>query len=298
MLSNIKHYKYLNLQKIIKHTKIKNNFFIYFKSHNVANEKNTNNYFDYNEDYKLLKRLQNNEIDDILNINDERNILKIKKKYLKLLKAYHPDAYMKEKNEKRKKNKEEIFLQIYKKYKNISKEYQNTYDTEIIDESIYENEEEKSDRLEKYKRYSEGKRNDINNKYLEIYILISILLTFCIVFLICIYLPFDIDIDKEEFYDDTDDNKVEIVSCFYNPAMKRYEYFSDNFLPPHPYQLYYFYKNKFPSLSLDENILKLKHFEVVKLPKNRAKKARLLYDKKKDELIFLKKKKKIQLKTE
>ncbi|CRG93341.1 conserved Plasmodium protein, unknown function [Plasmodium gallinaceum] len=297
MLSNIKHCKCLNLQKILKHTNIKNKYFIYFSFCNVYNEKNIN-YFDYDEDLKLLKRLQNNEIDDILNINDERNILKIKKKYLKLLKVYHPDVYMKEKNEKRKKNKEEIFLQIYKKYKSINEKYQNTYDTDINDESIYENEEEKSERLEKYKRYSEGKRNDVNHKYLEIYILIGILSTFCVVFLICIYLPFNIDNYKEEFHDSSENNKVEILSCFYNPAMKRYEYFSDNFLPPHPYQLYHFYKNMFPNLSLDEDILKLKYFEVVKLPKNRAKKARLLYDKKRNELIFLKKKKKIQLKKE
>ncbi|SBS80032.1 conserved Plasmodium protein, unknown function, partial [Plasmodium ovale curtisi] len=91
-----------------------------------------------------------------------------------------------------------------------------------------------------------------------------------------------------------------------------------------------FYKQNFPDLPVDEDILKLQRFEIIKctfakdnesisniiemhaelehfmsandlaysacnlhsLPKNRAKKCRLVYDLKTNELIFLKKKKK------
>ncbi|SBT87108.1 conserved Plasmodium protein, unknown function [Plasmodium malariae] len=289
-----KHYcRYVSLCTRIKEAdRIKNNFRIYSNNlHNATtNEKNANNYFDYNEDYKLLKRLQTNDLGGILDIKDEKSALK---KYLKLLKLYHPDTYMKEKNEQRKKNKEEIFLQIYNKYKYFSKQYENLHKSEIFDEAFYENEEERSERLERYRRYTEGKRIDTDLKHIEVYILMSILLIFFAVFFICAYLPFNINCIRDEFYDTTEGGEhAQMVSCFYNPIMKRYEYLTGSFIPPKPEQLYYFYKNNFPNLFLDEDILKLKRFEIVKLPKNRAKKCRLVYDLKTNELIFLKKKKK------
>ncbi|SBT75288.1 conserved Plasmodium protein, unknown function [Plasmodium ovale] len=290
--------RYAILRKCTKHTNGVKKYFptTLFCNHlhnGTKGEKKAKNYVDHEEDHKLLKRLKRNEMEDMLGNNDERNALKIKKKYLKLLRLYHPDTYMKEKNEKKKKVKEEIFLLVYKKYKNFSKQYDNMYKSEIIDEAIYENEEEKSERLERYKRYSEGKRNDANHKHVEVYILAGILLTFVTVFFICAYLPINISTTRDEIYDNTESNeKVQMVSCFYNPVMKRYEYLSSGFIPPSPHQLYYFYKQNFPDLSVDEDILKLQRFEIIKLPKNRAKKCRLVYDLKTNELIFLKKKKK------
>ncbi|SCL99220.1 conserved Plasmodium protein, unknown function [Plasmodium chabaudi adami] len=296
MFSSIKiHYRYITLRKCInKYNIIENHIFNIrcINFHNTTNhQKNVNEYFDYNEDYKLLKRLQNSDLLDVLDIKDDKDGLKIKKKYLKLLRAYHPDTYMKEKNEKRKKMKEEIFIQIYTKYKNFSNQY-DMHKPSDFDESIYENEEDKEERLERYKRYSEGKRNDINTKNIELYILITILLIFVTVFLICAYLPFNANPTREELCEAAETyEKVQIVSCFYNPVMKRYEYLSSEyFIPPTPQQLYYFYKNNFPNLDIEEDILNMRRFEIVKLPKNRAKKCRLVYDLKTNELIFLKKK--------
>ncbi|GAW79092.1 hypothetical protein, conserved [Plasmodium gonderi] len=278
--------------------KIKNNFFCVIHHNSFhkesANGNKNSNYFDYNEDCELLKRLENDKLEDLTHIADHKDALKIKKKYLKLLRQHHPDTYINEKNEQRKKHKEEIFRKIYTQYKNFSKQYDHMHKSEIIDETIYESEEEKSERLERYKRYSEGKRNDIlhNIKYSEVYILISILLTFGLVLLICIYLPFNINTVHDELYDSTENGEnAEVVSCFYNPVMKRYEYLSGDYIPPHPHQLHYFYKNNFPDLFVDDDILKLNRFEIVQLPKNRAKKCRLVYDLKTNELIFLRKKK-------
>lgn len=72
-------------------------------------------------------------------------------KYLKLLRAYHPDTYMKEKNEKRKKMKEDIFLQIYTKYKNFNNQY-DIHKLNNFDESIYENDEDKGNKKKRKKK--------------------------------------------------------------------------------------------------------------------------------------------------
>ncbi|SBS93035.1 conserved Plasmodium protein, unknown function, partial [Plasmodium ovale curtisi] len=205
---------YVILRKCTKHTNGVKNYFLttLFCNHlhnGTKGEKKAKNYFDHEKDHKLLKRLKRNEMEDMLGNNDEGNALKIKKvlreqtcviyhKYLKLLRLYHPDTYMKEKNEEKKKVKEEIFLLVYNKYKNFRKQYDNLYKSEIIDEAIYENEEEKSERLERYRRYSEGKRNDANHKHVEVYILAGILITFVTVFFICAYLPLNISTTREE----------------------------------------------------------------------------------------------------
>ncbi|VWU52111.1 conserved protein, unknown function [Hepatocystis sp. ex Piliocolobus tephrosceles] len=287
--------RYNIFRNCIKQNCVKKNssIFIYnTKIRNIYTEgKNKNDIYEYNEDYRLLKRLQQNNNDDRLYTKNEEYILKEKKKYLKLIRLYHPDTYMKETNEQTKKIKEEIFILLYNKYKNFNKQCEDLNMSEGIDEFVYENEEEKNERMERYERYSEGKRNDVEHKHAEIYIIIGILFTFTIVFLICIYLPFNTNMD-DEFYDENEINeKVQLVSCFYNPIMKRYEYLTDNFTPPSPQQLYYFYKNKIPNMSINDDILKLNSFEILKLPKNRAKKCRLVYDEKTGELIFLKKKK-------
>lgn len=282
--------------------------------HNIKNKKNEDFYFDYDEDQKILERIQNDEMENVLDITDEKNFLKIKKKYLKLLKKYHPDAYLNEQNEFRKKNKEEIFRQIYKRYKAINKEniesyesdesyesefenydnvYNNVYDNDRdrIYESTYEEEDDRKERMERYKRYAEGKRTDISNINVEAYTLASICVVFVGVFFLCLYLPFNVKPDKEEFYEYDEKRKIEIVSCFYNPVLQRYEYFPKTFSPPLPDQLYYFYKTNFPNLPIDENILKINRFEIIKLPKNKAKKARLVYDNTHNELIYIKRKK-------
>ncbi|CAD2084505.1 conserved Plasmodium protein, unknown function [Plasmodium vinckei lentum] len=236
MFSSIKiHYRYMILRKCINKCNIIENHIFNIRCinfHNTTNhQKNVNEYFDYNEDYKLLKRLQNNDLLDVLDIKDDKDGLKIKKKYLKLLRAYHPDTYMKEKNEKRKKMKEDIFIQIYTKYKNFSNQY-DIHKSNDFDESIYENEEDK-------------------------------------VFLICAYLPFNANPTREELCEAAETyEKVQIVSCFYNPVMKRYEYLSSEyFIPPTPQQLYYFYKNNFPNLDIEEDILNMKRFEIIKVEK-------------------------------
>ncbi|EAA17413.1 hypothetical protein [Plasmodium yoelii yoelii] len=158
MFSRIKiHYRYITLRKCINKSNIIGNHIFnicYINFHNTTNhQKNVNEYFDYNEDYKLLKRLQNDDFHDVLDIKGDQNVLKIKKKYLKLLRAYHPDTYMKEKNEKRKKMKEEIFLQIYTKYKNFNNQY-DMHKTNNFDESIYENDEDKGNKKKKKKKKS------------------------------------------------------------------------------------------------------------------------------------------------
>lgn len=287
--------------------------FFYQRIQNIHSKKNEDFYFDYGEDQKILERIRNDEMENVLEITDDKNFLKIKKKYLKLLKKYHPDAYLNEQNELRKKNKEEIFLQIYKRYKAINKEniesfepfesyessesefenYGNVYDNDSdrIYESAYEEEDDRKERMERYKRYAEGKRTDISNVNVEAYTLASICAVFVGVFFLCLYLPFNIKPDKEEFYEYNEKRKIEIVPCFYNPVLQRYEYFPKTFSPPLPDQLYYFYKTNFPDLPIDENILKINHFEVIKLPKNKAKKARLVYDNKHNQLIYIKRKK-------
>ncbi|CAA9986317.1 conserved Plasmodium protein, unknown function [Plasmodium knowlesi strain H] len=259
-----------------------------FHSEATKDGKGTKPYFDYDEDCKLLERLQREELD----VDDQRDALKIKKKYLKLLQMYHPDTYINEKNEQRKKQKEEIFLQIYRHYKNFTQQYDHLYKSDFTDESVLESEQERDERLERYKRYSEGKRNDMSHfhKNVEIYILVIILVTFGGVLLVCVYLPFDVNTLREELCDIADSGEsAQVVPCFYNPVMKRYEYLSPGYSPPHPHQLYYFYKNNFPELFVDDDLLKLSRFEVVQLPKNRAKKCRLVCDMKTSELIFLKK---------
>ncbi|KMZ89216.1 hypothetical protein PVBG_03566 [Plasmodium vivax Brazil I] len=64
-----------------------------------------------------------------------------------------------------------------------------------------------------------------------------------------------------------------------------------------------FYKRNFPELFVDDDLLKLRRFEVVQvqstggtsrrggsvLPKTRAKKCRLVFDVRTNELVFLKK---------
>lgn len=84
MFSRIKiHYGYITLRKCInKYSIIENHIFNirYINFHNTTNhQKNVNEYFDYNEDYKLLKRLQNNDFHDVLDIKGDKNVLKIKK---------------------------------------------------------------------------------------------------------------------------------------------------------------------------------------------------------------------------
>ncbi|GAB64587.1 hypothetical protein PCYB_021560 [Plasmodium cynomolgi strain B] len=256
--------------------------------------KGTRPYFDYDQDCKLLRRLQKGEldVDEWGHVDDHRDVLKIKKKYLKLLRLYHPDTYVSEKNEQRKKRKEEIFLHVYRHYKSFTQQYDHLYKSDINDESVYETEQERGERLERYRRYSEGMRNDVSHfhKNVEIYILVTILVTFGGVLLVCVYLPFDVNTFREELCDGADSGEsAQVIPCFYNPVMKRYEYLPSGYAPPHPHQLYYFYKNNFPELFVDDDLLKLSRFEVVQLPKNRAKKCRLVYDIKKNELIFLKK---------
>ncbi|ANQ06074.1 Uncharacterized protein PCOAH_00003540 [Plasmodium coatneyi] len=257
-------------------------------SESTTGGKGTKPYFDYDEDCKLLERLQREELD----VDDHRDALKIKKKYLKLLRLYHPDTYINEKNEQRKKRKEEIFLQIYRYYKSFTQQYDHLYKSDLTDESVLETEQERDERIERYRRYSEGKRNDVSHfqKNVEIYILVIILVTFGGVLLVCVYLPFDVNTFREELCDGAESGEsAQVVPCFYNPVMKRYEYLSAGYTPPHPHQLYHFYKNNFPELYVDDDLLKLSRFEVVQLPKNRAKKCRLVCDMKTSELIFLKK---------
>ncbi|EUD64744.1 hypothetical protein C922_04888 [Plasmodium inui San Antonio 1] len=232
--------------------------------------KRTRPYFDYDQDSKLLGRLQKGQldVDDWGHVDDHRDALKIKKKYLKLLRLYHPDTYVSEKNEQRKKRKEEIFLQIYRQYKSFTQHYDHLYKSDLTDESVCETEEERDERLERYRRYSEGKRNDVSHfhKNVEIYILVMILVTFGGVLLLCVFLPFDVNIGREELCDGADSGEsAQVVPCFYNPVMKRYEYLSGGYVPPHPHQLYYFYKNNFPDLFVDDDLLKLSRFEVVQV---------------------------------
>ncbi|SOV20527.1 conserved Plasmodium protein, unknown function [Plasmodium sp. DRC-Itaito] len=300
MFSRIKHCRYLKIQRLNSngYDHLKKIYFMHMPYKNITNEnkEQIKHYEEYKEDCNILKRLRKNDFTHILNDDDKKDINKLKRKLLKLLKDYHPDMYIKDKNVERKKKKEEIFIEIYNKYKNIDKDFQHMGFSDIIDESIYEDEDERNERIEKYKRYSEGKRKDITTKHVEMYIVISILLTFGLVFSICVYLPFNgSSYDLEHIYENIEERKDDnVVTCFYNPIMRRYEYLpkNKNYIPPNPRQLYNFYKNNFPELPIDKDILKLKHFEMIKLPKNRAKKCRLFYDMKTNELIFLKKKKK------
>ncbi|KYO03416.1 hypothetical protein PRSY57_0106400 [Plasmodium reichenowi] len=300
MFSRIKHCRYLRIQRVNSngYDHLKNNYFIHMSYQHMTNEKKEEikYYEEYKEDCNILSSLRKNDFKHILNDDDKKDINKLKRKLLKLLKDYHPDMYIKEKNVERKKKKEEIFIEIYNKYKNIDRDFEQMGFSDIIDESIYEDEDDRNERIEKYKRYSEGKRKDIATKHIEMYIVISILLTFGLVFSICVYLPFKgSSYDLEHIYENVEERKDDnVVTCFYNPIMRRYEYLPQNrnYIPPNPRQLYNFYKNNFPELPIDEDILKLKHFEMIKLPKNRAKKCRLFYDVKTNELIFLKKKKK------
>ncbi|CAI7717908.1 DnaJ domain-containing protein, putative [Plasmodium vivax] len=263
-------------------------------SESTSDGRETRPYFDYDQDCKLLGRLQRGELDadDWGHVADQRDALKIKKKYLKLLRLYHPDTYVSEKNERRKKRKEEIFLQIYRHYKSFTQRYDHLYKSGLADESVWEAEQERDERLHRYRRYSEGKRNDMPHlhKNVEAYILLSILLTFGGVLLVCVYLPFEVNTLREELRDDADYGEAaQVVPCFYNPVMKRYEYLSGGYAPPHPHQLYHFYKRNFPELFVDDDLLKLRRFEVVQLPKTRAKKCRLVFDVRTNELVFLKK---------
>ncbi|KJP84985.1 hypothetical protein AK88_05380 [Plasmodium fragile] len=159
--------------------------------------KGTRPYVDYDEDRKLLERLQRDQLD----VGDHRDALKIKKKYLKLLRLYHPDTYINEKNEQRRKQKEEIFLHIYRHYNSFTEQYDDhLYKADYTDESVCETEQDREERLERYRRYSEGKRNDVSHfhKNVEIYILVIILVTFGGVLLVCVYLPFDVNTRREE----------------------------------------------------------------------------------------------------
>ncbi|ETW57925.1 hypothetical protein PFUGPA_00068 [Plasmodium falciparum Palo Alto/Uganda] len=112
MFSRIKHCRYLRIQRVNSngYDHLKNSYFIHMSYQHMSNEKKEEikYYEEYKEDCNILSSLRKNDFKHILNHNDKKDINKLKRKLLRLLKDYHPDMYIKEKNMNELKNTKDI----------------------------------------------------------------------------------------------------------------------------------------------------------------------------------------------
>ncbi|AFZ80285.1 DnaJ domain containing protein [Theileria equi strain WA] len=241
---------------------------------------------------------------DVLNVPRDASKRAIKQAYLKLVKEHHPDS-------SKNKDGSETFITIKEAYEVLKdSKKRNLYDIELKRNEAHDKSPlgratgvgwipssgstgYSSERFERYKRYTSGIRNDVEDDPYDgiktvasLAIAAATILLFCLIGGELIMLRPDEKIDEDEYAEEDVEHERMVIS-YYNPVNEEWERIIEPYEAPPPQMLAEHYREKTGELP-DLGAIKTK-LTVLEMPISSTVAPTLLYDRNKRKIIAIEK---------